>query len=247
MPNLQSITKYIGIRKYFIVNKIKKLIIADYSSYEIRIIAALSNDNNLITMLSNKDFYSKLAFNIFTKKVNRIYNKHLRGKTKIILLGILYGMQANTLANLINTSVFNSHKLIHKYLTKYLYFFKYMQKLIKLIKKEEWFQNILGRKLIISFDEDINKIFNTARNMPIQSIAADIIKNAMLKIHLILSSKYNNTFIINTIHDELVIECLSKNKYNVVSIIEYEMKHAFYIILSKSISKIKINISNDWK
>lgn len=249
IPNLQSVTKYMCIRKYFTIIKEKKIIIADYSSYEIRIIAALSSDKNLIELLQKKDFYSSLAFSIFTKKVNRIYNKHLRNKTKIILLGILYGMQHNTLANFINTSANNSHKLIHKYLTKYTYFFTYMQKLIELIKKENFFQNILGRKLIISLDDDdnINRIFNTARNMPIQSIAADIIKKAMFKIYLILSSKYNNAFIINTVHDELVIECFSKDKYNIVSIIEYEMKHSFYNILSQSISKIKININNKWQ
>jgi DNA polymerase-1 len=210
-PNLQNIPirTDLGneVRKAFIAEKGKILLSLDYSQIELRIVASLSEDPEMMKIYkSGGDFHTATASKIFDVEPDKVTPTQRR-KAKTINFSILYGVSAFGLSNRSEMEQGEAAEYIKKYYQVFSKLKKYIDSLVELAHKQEYLTNALGR---IRYFPDINSekfalraaSERQAMNMPIQSLAADIIKMAMIEI----DKKYPEAAMLLSVHDELVFE-----------------------------------------
>ena len=248
-PNLQNLPSSIHFRKCIQAPINKILISADYDSCELRILAGLSQDSILIEAFKrNIDIHSSIANKLFKIPVNKTNNQHLRKKAKLICFSIIYGISINSLSKILKIKI-NEAKLIYSNFFKYFPKIKqYLNNTFKSCNNIKNISSILGRKLNInSKTNNFRNIYTISRNMPIQGTAADIIKLAMLRIHERLIKEFKHAYLINMIHDELVIECLKKDDIDIASLLKTEMENSHNFIIPNVKSYVNITINKYWK
>lgn len=218
-PNLQNIPIKSAhgkkIRKAFIAEKGKKIIAADYSQIELRIMAHLSNDKNLLKAFTNNiDIHSFTASEIFNIKIEDVSSADRRS-AKAINFGLIYGMSSFGLSKQLGISISEAKEYMNIYFKRYPEIKSYMNKTKEFAKENGYVQTIYGRKLYLP---EINSkqiqrrkyAERTAINAPVQGSAADIIKIAMIDINKWMEKINSSTKIIMQVHDELVFE-ISEN------------------------------------
>ena len=212
-PNLQNIpikgTEGNRVRKTFIAEQSYNLISADYSQIELRILAHLSEDQNLITAFNEElDIHSQTASFIFNSSVKNITHEQRRC-AKTINFGIIYGMGAFRLSQTLNISRNEATEFISTYFKKYPNIEEYFDSTIKFAQQNGYVKTIFGRKRYIKGIDDSNIIRKKAAeriaiNTRIQGTAADIIKKAMIDITTPSQPPFLS--MIMQVHDELVFE-----------------------------------------
>ena len=207
------------------------MIDADYSQIELRVMAHISGDENMINAFkNNEDIHSITASQIFGVPVSMV-TPEMRARSKTVNFGILYGMSAFSLAQDLKISRFDAQNYINKYLEHYSGINNYMNEIILLAKKQGYVETIFHRRrylpelnssnfLLRSFGERV------ARNMPIQGSAADIIKIAMINVYKRLSDENFKSKIILQVHDELIIESPEDESEEVKKLLKEEMENA---------------------
>ena len=213
-PNLQNIPikskEGAMIREAFIAAKDNSIIAADYSQIELRIMAHLSKDSNLLEAFNNNlDVHNATAvmmFNVTTANVT----KTQRRNAKAINFGLIYGMSAFGLAKHINVSKTEAQKYIEAYFTNYPMVYDYMESVKKSAQKLGYVETITGRRLYLDGINSANKmrrqhVLRSAINAPMQGSSADIIKFAMLDIYNDIRNNKNIKMIMQ-VHDELIFE-----------------------------------------
>jgi len=235
-PNLQNIpirtSRGKEIRKAFIAkNKDHFLMAADYSQIELRIIASLSEEENMINAFKNKeDIHSSTAAAVFNVPINKV-TKEQRSNAKVVNFGIIYGVSAFGLSNQTNLNRKESKELIEKYFEKYPKLKHYMNNQISFARDNGFVETILGRRRYLKDINSQNSIVRGAAernaiNAPIQGSAADIIKIAMINIHNeIIKSKLNSKMLIQ-VHDELVFEVAPGELMELQALVSYHMSNA---------------------
>ncbi len=234
-PNLQNIPvrteRGRKLRKYFKSPEVSVLIDADYSQIELRVMAHISGDENMINAFKNdEDIHSITASQIFGVPVSMV-TPEMRARSKTVNFGILYGMSAFSLAQDLKISRFDAQNYINKYLEHYSGINNYMNEIILLAKKQGYVETIFHRRrylpeltssnfLLRSFGERV------ARNMPIQGSAADIIKIAMINVYNRLLNENFKSKIILQVHDELIIESPEEESEEVKKLLKEEMENA---------------------
>lgn len=234
-PNLQNIPvrteRGRKLRKYFKSPEGSVLIDADYSQIELRVMAHISGDENMINAFKNdEDIHSITASQIFGVPVSMV-TPEMRARSKTVNFGILYGMSAFSLAQDLKISRFDAQNYINKYLEHYSGINNYMNEIILLAKKQGYVETIFHRRrylpelnssnfLLRSFGERV------ARNMPIQGSAADIIKIAMINVYKRLLDEDFKSKIILQVHDELIIESPEDEYEEVKKLLKEEMENA---------------------
>ncbi len=234
-PNLQNIPVRTALgremRKFFVAEDGFTIIDADYSQIELRVLAALSDDKNMIEAFnSGTDIHSVTASKVFNIPIENVTSE-LRSKAKAVNFGIVYGIGAFSLAKDIKTTRSEADSFIKSYLALYSSVDKYMNKCITDAKQTGYSETLFNRRrylpelsssngMIRSFGERV------ARNMPIQGTAADIIKIAMIKVNNRLKEEYPDSRLIMQVHDELMIEAPEKDAEAVSAIIKEEMENA---------------------
>lgn len=235
-PNLQNIPirteKGRMIRKAFIPrNENYLLLSADYSQVELRIIAALSEEQNMIAdFVAGKDIHAATAANVFNVPLHEV-TKDLRAKAKAVNFGIIYGQTAFGLAENIGISRTEAKEIIDTYFIKYPGIKTYMENNIKRAKENGYVETIMKRKRYLN---DINSSNATVRgfaernaiNAPIQGSAADIIKKAMIEIDAQLRQQHLKTKMILQVHDELVFDLYIPEKETVMNMVKQKMENA---------------------
>lgn len=215
-PNLQNIPiktdRGREIRKAFIPrDSDHKLISADYSQIELRIVAAISGDENMINAFKeNKDIHTATAARVYGVEEKDV-TKDMRRAAKAVNFGIIYGQSAFGLAENIGVSRTEAKNIIDNYFTQYPSIKKYMDTSVNFAKEHGYVQTVMGRKRWL---KDIYSANFTVRgyaernaiNMPIQGTAADMIKLAMATVHRELKSQKLKTRMILQVHDELVFD-----------------------------------------
>ena len=236
-PNMQNIPireeRGREIRKAFVPSETYQYILsADYSQIELRIMAHLSEDENMINdFLNNKDIHTATAariFNVTPEKVTR----EMRAKAKVANFGIIYGISAFGLSQRLNISRTEAKQLIDQYFEKYPRIQTFMQKQIAFAREHGYVETILNRRRYLP---DINSRNSTVRgfaernaiNAPIQGSAADIIKLAMNKIYEQLTSLNLKTRMLLQVHDELVFETTIDELEIVKDIIKDSMENVY--------------------
>ena len=238
-PNLQNIpirtSRGKEIRKAFIAkNKDHFLMAADYSQIELRIIASLSEEENMINAFKNKeDIHSSTAAAVFNVPINKV-TKEQRSNAKVVNFGIIYGVSAFGLSNQTNLNRKESKELIEKYFEKYPKLKHYMNNQISFARDNGFVETILGRRRYLKDINSQNSIVRGAAernaiNAPIQGSAADIIKIAMINIQNKLSSGNYSSKMLLQVHDELVFDVFKPELNEIINLTRNEMEQAYKI------------------
>lgn len=215
-PNLQNIpirtAKGREIRKAFLPRDENHVLLsADYSQIELRIVAAISGDENLCTAFkSGKDIHTATAAKIFHVEETDV-TKEMRYKAKSVNFGIIYGQGAFGLAENLGISRTEAKEIIDNYKKEFPNIQQYMEDTIRFAKDNGYVQTLMGRKRWL---RDINSTNFTVRgfaernaiNSPIQGTAADMIKLAMIRIHQSIQEKSLRSKLLLQVHDELVFD-----------------------------------------
>lgn len=252
-PNLQNIPirteKGKMVRKAFIPRNEEYLLLsADYSQVELRIIAALSNEQNMITdFTEGKDIHAATAANVFNVPIQEV-TKELRAKAKAVNFGIIYGQTAFGLSENLGISRTEAKEIIDAYFVKYPGIKTYMENNIKKAKEIGYVETIMKRKRYLN---DINSPNATVRgfaernaiNAPIQGTAADIIKKAMIEIDAELQKQNLKTKMILQVHDELVFDLFIPEKAVVMNIVKQIMENTVKLSIPLL---TEMNIGKNW-
>ncbi len=231
-PNLQNIPikSEIGqlIRKAFIAEKGFKILKADYSQIELRIVASLANDEKMLEAFKNKaDIHTQTAAAINDVKPEEV-TSNMRRQAKEVNFGVLYGMGAWGLASRTGISNAEAQDFINKYFEAFTGVRRYLDETVKLARKTGYVETIYGRRRYIpEINSGMAQIKNgaerTAVNMPIQGTAADMIKLAMIEIDKKLKNVSPKSRMILQVHDELVFEVPENEIEKVAGFIEETM------------------------
>lgn len=235
-PNLQNIPirtlRGQQIRGAFKADKGNKIISADYSQIELRLIAEISKEENMINAFQHgEDIHASTAsklFNVPLKEVTKIQ----RSQAKTVNFGIIYGQGAFGLAEQTGLSRTEAKEMIQNYFETYPELKKYMAEQVKKAQDTGYVETILNRKRHLKDINSANFVVKAhaernAVNAPIQGSAADIIKIAMIKIDQELTSKKMKTKMLLQVHDELVFEAPADEVEEAQSLIKKEMESAF--------------------
>ena len=216
-PNLQNIPirteRGKEIRKAFIPRQGNVIISADYSQIELRIVAAISGDENMCNAFKNNaDIHTATAAKVFNVDAADV-TKEMRYKAKSVNFGIIYGQGAFGLADNLGISRTEAKEIIDNYKKEFNGITKYMDNMINFCREHGYVQTLMGRKRWL---KDINSANFTVRgyaernaiNSPIQGTAADMIKMAMIKIHDSMKKEKLRSKMIMQVHDELVFDAV---------------------------------------
>ena len=237
-PNLQNIPVKTELgkefRKFFIAKEGYLLVDADYSQIELRILAHLSNDQNMIYAFKNDvDIHKVTASQVFNVPIDMV-TPLMRSRAKAVNFGIIYGISAFSLAKDIGVSRKEADSYIKNYFKHYSNIEKYMQETINFAKETGFAETMFGRRRYLPELKSSN--FNlrsfgerVARNMPIQGSAADIIKIAMINVDEKIREEKLDAKIILQVHDEIIVEASQNQAERVKYILESEMAHAVNI------------------
>jgi len=251
-PNLQNIPirTELGsqMRKFFIAGEGKKLVDADYSQIELRVLSDLSGDENMINAFnSGEDIHTITASQVFNLPVQMV-TPQMRSRAKAVNFGIVYGIGAFSLAKDIGVSNKEAKQYIENYLAHYSGVDDYMKKMIDLAKDKGYSETLFHRKRYLPELASSNHMMRAfgervARNMPIQGTAADIIKIAMVKVDKRLSDENMKSRLILQVHDELIVEAPENEAQKALEIVTEEMENACKM---KVLLRADGKIGNTW-
>ena len=255
-PNLQNIPIRSDdgrmIRKAFIPERGNILISSDYSQIELRLIAHIADEKNLINaFLDEIDIHSSTASEVFNIPLNDM-TPDFRRNAKAINFGIIYGISAFGLAKQLNISRTEASEFIKAYFKKYPSIRGYMDETKKFANENGFVKTLLGRKCLV---EEINSknaatrsfMERAAINAPIQGSAADIIKRAMIVLGNHKKLAKLETKMLLQVHDELIFETKKENCEESMRIIKKEMESANLPILNLNVPLIAdTNFGNNW-
>lgn len=238
-PNLQNIpirtNRGREVRKAFIArNKDYFLMAADYSQIELRIIASLSNEENMINAFKkNEDIHASTASAVFNVPINQV-SKEQRSNAKVVNFGIIYGVSAFGLSNQTKLNRTESKELIEKYFEKYPKLKQYINNQISFARNNGYVETVLGRRRYLKDINSQNSVVRGAAernaiNAPVQGSAADIIKIAMINIQRKLSKGNYKSKMLLQIHDELVFDVFKPELNEMIELTKNEMEKAFEI------------------
>lgn len=235
-PNLQNIpvrdSQGKEVRKVFVAEEGEYFFSADYSQIELRIMAHLSADENLIeAFLQDNDIHAATAAKIFHKPIHEVSSEERR-RAKTANFGIIYGISAFGLAERLGCSRAEAKALIDDYFSTYPKVKQYMDRSIAMARELGYTQTILGRRLSLPDINSGNAIVRgyaerNAINAPIQGSAADIIKLAMIRLDKRMQREGVRSKMILQVHDELNFSVPAQERELMQRIVTEEMQSAF--------------------
>ncbi|MDB2550858.1 DNA polymerase I, partial [Rickettsiales bacterium] len=251
-PNLQNIPirsdDGIKIRNSFIAKKGYKLIMADYSQIELRVLASMANITNLKqAFIDDKDIHAITASEVFNVALNEV-TSDLRRKAKAINFGIIYGISSFGLAKQLKISKADAKKYMDQYFKTYPQIKEFMEQVKDIARKDGFVETIIGRKCFlpeINSKNHIRRSFEErlAINAPIQGSAADIIKQAMIDLdHALMQGNYKSKMLLQ-IHDELIIEAPDDEIEKINNLIVQIMENIKLIDVTL---KVDVKINDFW-
>lgn len=251
-PNLQNIPvrKPIGseLRKFFIAKPGYLLVDADYSQIELRVLASVSHDENMIDAFNKgEDIHRITASQVFNVPLDYV-TPQMRSSAKAVNFGIVYGIGAYSLGKDIGVSRKEAQSYIDGYLHHFSGVDQYMKDVVEQAKKDGYVKTLYERRRYLPELTASNRNLRAfgervARNMPIQGTAADIIKIAMVKVYNRLAAENLDARLIMQIHDELIVEAEESIAEKVCDIVQDEMEHAVSLAVQM---KVDAHIGKSW-
>ena len=252
-PNLQNIPirtkRGREIRKAFTAkNKDYFIMAADYSQIELRIIASLCEEQNMINAFkNNEDIHASTASAVFNVPINQV-TKEQRSNAKVVNFGIIYGVSAFGLSNQTSLNRKESKELIEKYYEKYPKLKQYINNQISFARENGYVETILGRRRYLRDINSRNSFVRSAAernaiNAPVQGSAADIIKIAMINIEKKLRDDGYNSKMLLQVHDELVFDIFKPELNDIITLVKNQMENAYEIKVPLTVD---INYGLNW-
>jgi len=252
-PNLQNIPirseKGREIRKSFIAKNDDYLLLsADYSQIELRVIAALSGDKNMIDAFKQgEDIHKATAAKVFNVPLEEV-TREQRSQAKAVNFGIIYGQSAFGLAQNLGISRTEAKGIIDSYFTQYARIKEYITESIEKAKTNGYVETILQRRRYLSDINSSNAIVRgfaerNAINAPIQGSAADIIKIAMINVHNRMKKEKLNSKMLLQVHDELIFDVQIAEQEIMRDLVKTEMENAITIAVPLIVD---IDIAKNW-
>ncbi len=252
-PNLQNIPvrTELGreLRRFFLPENGDYVIVdADYSQIELRLLAHVSGDRNMIDAFCNgADIHTSTAATVFGVPENEVTGD-MRKKAKAVNFGIMYGIGAFSLSDDIGTSRAEAQAYIDQYLASYPSIDAYLKNVIKEGYRDGFVTTLFGRRRYIPELHGTNKMQQkfgerVAMNSPIQGTAADIIKLAMIRVHARLLAEGLDARLILQVHDELLIEAHRDCAERARLILKEEMENAVQYSVPLDVD---IHVGNNW-
>ncbi|MBS9460838.1 DNA polymerase I [Flagellimonas sp. 389] len=252
-PNLQNIPirteRGRQVRKAFIPrDENYTLLAADYSQIELRIIAALSEEDTMIEAFKNgEDIHASTASRVFNVPIEEV-TREQRSNAKTVNFGIIYGVSAFGLSNQTDLTRAESKELIETYYKTYPKLRNYMGEQVDFARDNGYVQTVLGRRRYLKDINGSNAVVRGAAernavNAPIQGSAADIIKIAMINIHKKLSEGDYKTKMLLQVHDELVFDAYKPELEEVKTMIKTEMENAYTLAVPLD---VEVGIGDNW-
>ena len=252
-PNLQNIpVKYeMGreIRKVFIPKESTDVLLScDYSQIELRVLAHMSDDKNMIDAFNHhSDIHTKTASEVFKVPVDEVTSL-MRSRAKAVNFGIVYGISDFSLSQDLKITKKEASEYMEIYFDRYPKIKGYLESVKEEAKEKGYVLTVLNRRRFIPEIKSSNKIVKAlgerlAMNAPIQGSAADIIKLAMVKVYNRLKKENLNSEMILQVHDELILN-VKENELEVVkALVKEEMEN----VLKMSVTlEVDTNIGNTW-
>ncbi|MGN0519027.1 MAG: DNA polymerase I [Acutalibacteraceae bacterium] len=234
-PNLQNIPVRTELgkefRKFFTAKDGCVLVDADYSQIELRVLAHIANDKNMIDAFnSGDDIHAITASQVFKMPLEMI-TPIMRSRAKAVNFGIVYGIGAFSLSKDIGVTRKEASNYINNYLAHYSGVDKYMANVVEEAKNKGYVETMFNRRRYLPELASSNHNLRAfgervARNMPIQGTAADIIKIAMVRVYRRLKEEKMSAHLILQVHDELIVEAPVSEADRVKKILEQEMSGA---------------------
>ena len=252
-PNFQNIPirteQGAQIRSAFIANEGSVILAADYSQIELRIMAHISEDKNLIKAFNNnEDVHRSTASQVFDTEISKV-TKDQRRKAKAINFGLIYGMSAFGLAKQIDVSRTEAKQYIDGYFENYPGVLQFMNETKEMAKSQGYVETVLGRRLYLPQINSKNKMLQqhalrTAINAPMQGSSADIIKKAMLDIQAWIDREDYEIKMFMQVHDELVFELKAEKANEYANSIKLMMSNALKLHIPL---EVDIGIGSNWQ
>ncbi|MGS2727457.1 DNA polymerase I [Psychroserpens sp. BH13MA-6] len=252
-PNLQNIPirteRGRQVRKAFVPkNEDYTLLAADYSQIELRIIAALSQEETMIEAFKNgEDIHASTASKVFNVPISEV-TREQRSNAKTVNFGIIYGVSAFGLSNQTNLSRSESKELIDTYYATYPKLRSYIHEQVDFARDNGYVQTVLGRRRYLKDINSRNAVVRGAAernavNAPIQGSAADIIKIAMIRIYEKLQKEDYKSKMLLQVHDELVFDIYKPELETMKALIKSEMENAYKLEVPLDVD---LDIGDNW-
>ncbi len=251
-PNLQNIPirtlRGQQIRGAFVSAEGKKIISADYSQIELRLIAEISGEDNMIKAFQNgEDIHASTAAKLFNIPLEEV-SKTQRSQAKTVNFGIIYGQGAFALAEQTGLSRTEAKQMIEAYFETYPKLKEYMAEQVRKAREIGYVETLLGRKRHLKDINSNNFVVRghaerNAVNAPVQGSAADVVKMAMIKIQKELEKEKLQTKMLLQVHDELIFEAPIDEVEVAKNIIKMEMENA---VETQVPLLVEVGVGNNW-
>lgn len=252
-PNLQNIPirteRGRQVRKAFVPrDENHTLLAADYSQIELRIIAALSEEENMIQAFTDgEDIHASTAAKVFNVPLEEV-TREQRSNAKTVNFGIIYGVSAFGLSNQTDLSRGEAKELIDNYYKSYPKLRNYMSELVEFARENGYVKTVLDRRRYLNGINSSNGVVRGAAernavNAPIQGSAADIIKIAMINIFEKLENSDYKTKMLLQVHDELVFDVPNDELDAIKELIKTEMESAFKMAVPLD---VEVGLGQNW-
>ncbi len=247
-PNLQQIPHDHAYRRCFIAPPGKKLVIADYSQIELRILAEFSGDTNFIeAFVSGADFHAAAAARVFNVTPDAVTDEQ-RSFAKRLNFGIVYGIGASRFGMMTGLGQTEAENTMRKYFGTFPALDRYLRESGDKVINQRLARTASQRMMRLRFDENDRSQIGGARrngvNMPIQGTSADILKIALRYLHDAMRGTSGK--LVNIIHDEVIVECDAADAGRISEILEDSMRRAGETYIKKVPVKVDVKIADEW-
>jgi|TARA_B100001964_G_scaffold98115_1_gene109686 DNA polymerase-1 len=225
------------------------MVIGDYATCELRILAEMSRDPVFLEAFDRgEDLHARVASSLFGKPVSKTQNSDLRHRAKAVNFGLVYGMGAGGLAHTLNLPTDQARRLLDQYFRTFPRIRAFLEESAQQAIERGFAKTLAGRRLYLSPGHDEAsraQAERIAKNMPIQGTSADITKAALGRVWNKLRP-IEGAHLINTVHDEVVIECDTGDQEEVSHILTSEMKAAAEPFLPNVPMEVDAETSTVW-
>lgn len=251
-PNMQNIPVRTELgsqmRKFFVAESGKTLVDADYSQIELRVMAHLCGDENMVRAFnSGEDIHTSTAAQVFDMPEIMV-TPEMRSAAKAVNFGIIYGIGAFSLSKDIGTSVAQAKKYIADYLERFHKVHEFMETTVENAFNDGSVTTMFGRKRRIPELSSSNKMLQAAgkriaMNTPVQGTAADLIKIAMINVYRRLKAEQLDAKLILQVHDELILESSIADSERASAILKEEMQGVYDMKVPLAVD---VHCGNSW-
>jgi len=248
-PNIQQVPHAIEYRRCFRAPEGRKLIIADYSQIELRILADFTNDKGFIDAFnSGADLHRVTAAQVFGVPLEQV-TKEQRDFAKRLNFGVVYGIGAQRFALMTGMPLSDAEDILRRYFATYRDLDAWLRKAaLQAVRERTAPRTVAGRLARFNFDPEDKQAASAAqrngKNSPIQGSSADIIKRALRVLHDKLQS--TSACIVNVVHDEIVVEAAAAEAEEIAKVVEDAMCAAGEEYVKKVPVKVETEVSDEW-